>query len=94
MQLNYDQQADALDIRLLDDALVARTEQLDPGTLLDLDAQGRVISIELIRPARRWPLAEVLERFEIDAADADVLRSLWEEPNTLPFAAPAEYIPA
>ena len=90
MKFTYDQAADALDIQLLPDTLVSRTVQLDRGTLVDLDQQGRVVSIEVIRPARRWPLAEILERFPVDEESAGVLRSLWAEPKTYPFAEPSE----
>jgi uncharacterized protein YuzE len=84
----YDQDADALDIRVASGS-VARTVEIDTGTLVDVDEVGAVLSIEVIRPARRWPLAEVLEQFDIDSEDADMLRSLWGEPS-YPFARPAE----
>lgn len=87
MTFDYDQRADALDIRL-GDTLVARTEQIDPGTLVDLDEHGRIVSIEVIRPARRWPLDEILDRFEIAEVDAHVLRDLWSAPDRYPFAEP------
>jgi uncharacterized protein YuzE len=89
MNLSYDKSVDALDIRLLD-ALVARTEQVDPGTLVDLDEHGGVVAIELIHPARRWPLDEILDQFPIAEEHADVLRSLWREPMAYPFAEPTE----
>lgn len=89
MNFNYDSSADTLDIRL-GDALITRTEQVDGGTLVDLDEHGGVIAIEVIRPARRWPLEEILERFTVSEGDAEVLRSLWSEPRAYPFAEPSE----
>ena len=56
MKVTYDQQADALYIEV-DDTPVARTLHIDRGTLVDLDSQGHLIGVELIRPARPWPLA-------------------------------------
>lgn len=90
MNFSYDSQVDTLDIRVRDGALVARTEQLDTGTLVDVDERGNVVSIEIIHPARRWPLDEILERFTMDEESAEVLRSLWREPNSYPFNKPTE----
>lgn len=84
MRLHYDKEADALEIELVVDAVSARTEQLDAGTLVDLDEQGRLVSIEVIRPAREWPLHEVLERFDIAPDDARVLESLWSKSGVFP----------
>lgn len=76
MKLIYDTEADALDVTIVDDAIVARTQEIEPGTLVDLDEHGRLLAIEVIRPARRWPLEAILERFPISDADAEVLRSI------------------
>ena len=90
MRLDYDKVADALDIVFRDDDVVARTEEVDRGTIVDLDESGRVIAIEVIRPARRWPLAKILERYPIDDESAEILRALWATPKTYPFAEPAD----
>ena len=87
MTLDYDREADAVDIAL-SDGIVARTVEIDPGTLIDVDAQGRVLSIEVIHPRRRWPLGEILDRFTIDDEDAAMLAALWEEPNPYPVGEP------
>lgn len=90
MRFRYEKRVDVLDIRLIDDAVISRTEQLDPGTLVDLDQRGGVVAIEIIRPARSWPLERILELFDIDPDDAKVLRSIWKEGRTYPFAEPTE----
>jgi uncharacterized protein YuzE len=90
IRYRYDTDADALDIRLREDAVVARTEQIDSGTLIDLDQDGEVIAIEVLRPARRWPLDEILERFSLDEEQAEILRSQWGAPRSYPFAEPTE----
>ena len=90
----YDKDADALDITLRE-GLVARTEEIDTGTLLDFDAAGHLVAIEVIRPARDWPLDEILSRFTLDSDVEAVLRSLWSSsPARYPFGEPAEAEPA
>lgn len=84
MNLHYDKDADALEIELVPDARSARTVELDTGTLIDLDDDGQVISIEVIRPARPWPLEEILERFDIDPDAAGVLRAMWQKAGSYP----------
>jgi len=75
MKLLYDTQADALDINL-SDGIVARTEEIDAGTFVDLDAHGGLLAIEVLGPARRWPLEEIVERFSIDDEIAETLRAI------------------
>jgi uncharacterized protein YuzE len=90
MKVAYDQQADALYIEL-GNAAVARTVQIDRGTLVDLDARGWLLGVELIRPARPWPLAEILNRFPAGSADARLLHLLERaagDAGTFPYAQP------
>ncbi len=84
-QRDYD--ADALYIELAEDAAAARTVEIDPGTLVDLDDNDRVIGIEVIHPARPWPLDEILARFDIPAREAGELRAYFP-------SAPRRAIPA
>jgi uncharacterized protein YuzE len=70
MRLSYDQESDALYVRLVDGERVARTEQLDRGTLVDLDRLGRVLGIEILKPTRPWPLSDIVERFDVPEASA------------------------
>lgn len=87
MRFEYDKDADALDITL-SVGIVARTVEIDSGTLVDLDESGNIIAIEVVRPMRPWPLEEVLEQFGIDDDDVAVLRALWNENSRYPFAEP------
>lgn len=57
---------------------MSRTATIDQGTLVDLDRFGRVVAIEIIRPARPWPLEEILSRFDVDEEVSSVLRLLLE----------------
>lgn len=47
MKLEYDPQADAIYIRLKD-AEIATTREVEDNLILDLDATGRMIGIELL----------------------------------------------
>ena len=75
----YDFDADALYIELAEPK-AARTVQVDNGTLVDLDADGQVVGIEVIQPQRTWPLREILDRFAVPAATAAELCAYFREP--------------
>ena len=47
MKTTYDAEADALYLRFTDAAIV-ETEEVRPGIMLDLDAAGRVVAIEVL----------------------------------------------
>ena len=52
MKIEYDQQADAMYIRLrVGD--VAESEEVRPGVVLDFDAQGQVLGIEMLDVSKR-----------------------------------------
>jgi uncharacterized protein YuzE len=96
MKVTYDQQADALYIELVD-APVADTVHIDRGTLVDLNAQGQLIGVELIRPARPWPLATILNRFPADPTSARILRLLERaagDAGTFGYAEPIQLVSA
>lgn len=52
MRFEYDQQADAMYIRLRT-AKVAESKEVHPGVVLELDAQGQVLGIELLDVSKR-----------------------------------------
>ena len=96
MKVTYDQQADALYIEL-DDTPVVRTVHIDRGTLVDLDAQGQLIGVELVRPARPWPLATILKQFPVDPTRARILRLLERtagDAGTFGYAEPIQLVSA
>jgi uncharacterized protein YuzE len=79
---SYDLDADALYITLADQP-ATRTAQLDEGTLVDLDADGRLLGIEVIQPWRAWPLDDILARFPLPADTAAELRAYFPYPPQL-----------
>lgn len=84
MNFNYDREADALMISVRE-GLVARSEEVDSGTLLDFDEHGNLLAIEVLRPARQWPLDEILASYALSEADGQTLKSLWSSDERYPF---------
>lgn len=70
----YDTDADAAYIRLSDHK-VARTAEIDSGTLVDLDADGQVVGVEVIGPRRDWPLQQILDKFPVGSTASALLRA-------------------
>jgi len=66
MQVTYSKQADAMYIRFGEDGegVVARTEEVNPGLLLDYDHDGRLYGIELLDVSMKVP-TESLALFQI-----------------------------
>jgi uncharacterized protein YuzE len=65
MRLHYDEKADALYLRL-DDSKIEASQEVQPGIVLDFNAQNQVVAIEVLRLKERFPSADVKRlRFEI-----------------------------
>jgi uncharacterized protein YuzE len=58
----------------LDVCRPATTVQLDEGTLVDLDEDGRLVGVEVIDWERPWPLDAVAE-YGLSAGQVRVLRA-------------------
>ena len=52
MRLKIDKESDALYLRL-DESAVVESEQVKPGVVLDYDAQGRVVGVEILNLSTR-----------------------------------------
>ena len=52
MKIEYDQQADAMYIRLRADT-VAESEEIRPGVVFDYDVEGKVLGIEMLDVSER-----------------------------------------
>ncbi|WP_433351719.1 DUF2283 domain-containing protein [Microtetraspora malaysiensis] len=76
MRLDYDLDANALYIRVSDDA-VSKTENIDDETLVDVGANGAVVGIEVIGLGREWPLGQVLSRYPLAGNDVRQLEALF-----------------
>jgi len=78
MRLKYDLDAGALYIGLAD-AAVARTAQIDEGTLVDLDKDGNVVGIEVTAVERPLPLGLILGSYAVPAHEEAQLRAYFQQ---------------
>jgi uncharacterized protein YuzE len=79
MRLDYDLDAAALYIQLLDDGTpAATTKEIDEETFVDVTSEGTVIGIEVINPSRRWPLDEILTAFPFAEEDQQQLKAYFQ----------------
>ena len=68
MKMRYDEQVDALYLSL-DESDVVESEEVKPGIILDFDAAGEVVGIEVLDVQRRVPRADLKElKFEVASA--------------------------
>jgi uncharacterized protein YuzE len=52
MRLKIDKESDALYLRL-DEAAIVESEEVQPGVILDFDARGRVVGVEILSLSAR-----------------------------------------
>jgi len=65
MKVRFDQEADALYIRL-DESTVVDSEEVGLGVVLDFDANNRVVGIEVLNAQTRLPEAHLKQMlFEV-----------------------------
>lgn len=76
LSTTYDAQADALYISIRR-GNVARTQHLDDWTLVDEDAHGTALGVEVLHPVRDWPLTEFLNHYRIAGPDRQLLEELF-----------------
>jgi len=58
MKIHFDEQAEALYIRLVDEKIID-SEQVQPGVILDFNAAGQVIGMELLKVNTYIPVAQL-----------------------------------
>jgi len=65
MKLRFDENADALYLRL-DESRIVESEEVQPGIVLDFDEHNQVVGIEILRVKERVPLANLRQmQFEV-----------------------------
>ena len=68
MRMHYDEQVDALYLSL-DESDVVESEEVRPGIILDFNAGGEVVGIEVLDVKRRVPSADPKQlKFEVASA--------------------------
>ncbi len=58
MKMYYDKKADALYLRL-DESKIIESEEVQPGIVLDYNADNQVVGVELLRVKDRVPSADL-----------------------------------
>jgi len=66
MRLKVDRENDALYFRL-DESTIVESEEVQPGIVLDFDAQGRMVGIEILHLSSRVAL-EKLRTLQFETA--------------------------
>ena len=64
MRLKVDRESDALHFRL-DESAVVESEEVQPGVILDFNAEGQVVSIEILNLSTR-ATPEQLRIFQLE----------------------------
>ncbi len=57
MKMHYDQSTDALYLRL-DESKIVESEEVQPGIVLDFNADQQVVGVEILRVKERVPSAD------------------------------------
>lgn len=65
MVYSYDASVDALSIKLLPDATIARTIEIDDNRHVDLDEFGQVAQIEILWASEGVELNDIIDRFQL-----------------------------
>lgn len=58
MRIRYDEKVDALYLRL-DDSKVVESEEVQPGIVIDFNANKQVVGIEVLQAKRRVPKGDL-----------------------------------
>jgi len=58
MKIEYDQEVDALYIRV-QEKYVAKTQEISEGVNLDFDEEGKLIGLELLDATERYPRKDI-----------------------------------
>jgi uncharacterized protein YuzE len=66
MRVQFDEKADAIFFRL-DESEIVESEEVHPGIILDFNSKNEVVAVEVLRVAKRIPLA-CLKQMQFEVA--------------------------
>lgn len=69
MRVRVDKEADAIYLNLTDREIV-ETEEVVDGMMVDYDAEGRIVGVEILDASRRTGDPSVLKKFSFDLPQA------------------------
>ena len=61
MRVTYDPRTDVLLVEFRADAAVAESDETSPGVILDFDAAGNVVSVEVLEASQRVTGADQMD---------------------------------
>jgi len=65
MKVHFDEEADAVYLRL-DESEIVESEEVQPGIVLDFDQNEQVVGIEILQVKERVPMANLKQiQFEV-----------------------------
>jgi uncharacterized protein YuzE len=73
MVIYYDSTVDALDIRLIPDAEVAQSVDIDGRRTVDLNNSGHVVSIEVMGASHGFEVLDITARYGLKEFEGDLL---------------------
>lgn len=76
MKLHIDEIADALHLQLVDDS-VAESEEVAPGVIVDYDAGGEIIGLEILHLTKRIRPVNLMDfQLQTNRKTAEVLKAV------------------
>ena len=78
MLVTYDSSADALYNYVRRDGEVARSIIVDDERVVDVDAAGKVVGIEILTPSTGLKLVDIIDRFDLQQMREELLQAAEE----------------
>jgi len=75
MRVSYDPRTDTLTVIFREDVAVSESDEDKPGTILDYDLDGNLVSLEILDASKRVTQTRKIEFDTGEISDVDELRS-------------------
>jgi uncharacterized protein YuzE len=94
IEIEYDAESDALYVRLTSNP-VERTIDIDGFQVVDLDASGEAVGVEVLTPARHFDIARIALRYGFFAELGEIAQNVADVvPEVSPTVAPYSFASA